>query len=340
MKIYKGQLQQSLSTKLSIPKKAPKDKRVTIGAFQNFGSGEVRVPREGEGSFDVRLSVAINSAAGMLSEESRAHLKMRRPLSQFGGEFTSVTATYMEDGQGGFLGLRLQAFEQDNVAIGEAQLFEGTAEVDLRIQQTQTQLITMARPSPAGWPSADAPATGWTIISSQDIPVPNRPFTLAFGAQGLMKKATFFFDFFSFGAALLGPELELGLFHDLAGAVLDLGQARDALIAEPADLDLAEDELNDARDTLVAAQSDLQKAMGADNLDETTQGKLAAKLFKRTLKGAGRLIKTLEKGKAKKPAKLMKPAQRVIDDTLVVMANLAGMKTTNARQITFVTPNP
>lgn len=337
---YKGELQESLSTSLSFPSKPLKDKRIAISAFHDFGGGASIFPRQAVGTFDVRLTAAINDRKGLLSGESNAHLQMNRPLSQFGGQFTSLRATYMEDGDGDYLGLQVQTFEQGNVAIDVPQLFAGTAEVDLRIQQTDTQLVTMARATPPGGPATDSLGDDWTVISSQDIPVPVKPFTLEFGARGLLKKGRFYFDYFSLGNLLPGPDLESGLFVTLAGALIDLGEARDALTQEAPDTALAQDELETARDTLVEVQSDLLEALDAGTLDESTEGKTANKILKRAIKGSEKLIKTLEKGKAKNPAKLAKPAQKAIDDTFVVMANVSGLKTTKAKQLNFVPPNP
>ncbi len=337
---YKGELQKSMSTALTFPTKPLKDKRMMVSASQDFGGGASEFPRQAVGTFDVRLTAAIDDRKGLSSGESYAHLQMNRPLSQFGGQFTSLRATYMEDGGGNYLGLELQTFEKNNVAVDVAQMFAGTAEVDLRIQQTDTQLITMARSTPPGVPATDSLGNDWTVISSQDILVPVKPFTLEFGARAMLKKGRFYFDYFSLGNVAPGPDLESDLFVDLAGALIDLGEARDALTQEAPNVDLAEDELEAARDTLVVVQSDLLDAMGAGTLDDSTQGKTANKIIKRAIKGAEKLIKTLMKGKAKVPSKLAKPTQKAIDDTLVVMANVAGLKTTKAKQLNFVPPSP
>jgi hypothetical protein len=337
---YKAELQNSLNSSLTFPTKPLKDKRMTVSAFHDFGGGASKFPRQAVGTFDVRLTAAIDDRKGLLSGESYAHLQMNRPLSQFGGEFTSLRATYIEDVGGNYLGLQVQTFELGNVAIDAPQMFAGTAEVDLRIQQTDTQLITMARSTPPGGPATDSLGDDWTVISSQAIPVPVKPFTLEFGARALLKKGKFYFDYFSLGNAVPGPDLESGLFVALAGALIDLGEARDALTQEAPDTELAEDEVETARDTLLGVQSDLQEALGAGTLDESTEGKTANKVLKRAIKGSEKLIKTLVNGKAKDPTKLAKPVQKAIDNTLVVMANLSGLKTTKAKQINFVPPNP
>ncbi len=337
---YKSILQHAIETSLTFPTKPLKDKRIVVSAFHDFGGGTTEFPRQAMGTFDVRLTAAINEQKGMSSGESYALLQMNRPLSQFGGEFTSLRATYMEDGNGVFLGFELQTFEKNNVAVDVAQMIAGTAEVDLRIQQTDTQLITMARATPPGVPATDSLGTDWTVISSQAIPVPAKPFTLQFGARSMLKKGRMFFDYFSLGNIALGPDLETGLFEDLAVALIDLGEARDALTQEAPNVDLAEGELEEARDTLMDVQSDLVEAMGEGTLDDSTQGKTANKVIKRAIKGAEKLIKTLMKGKAKDPTKLAKPTQKAIDDTLAVMANVAGLKTTKAKQLNFVPPSP
>jgi hypothetical protein len=337
-KTYKGGLQQSLGTEIPFPTKPPKDKRVAITATLDFGSGNVQSDRQGTGTFDARLTMAVDSTKGLSSGESSGRLQMNRPLSQFGGEQTFVQATYMEGKGGEFLGFELQAFEGFLVPIDDPQLLAGTAEVDLRIQQTDTQLITMARPTPPGGPSADSLGDDWITISSQDIPVPPNPFTLEFGARTLFKKGAIYFDFFAIGEVVPGPELESGMFTDLIGAILDLGEARDALTQEAPDTEAAEDALTDARETLATTQTALAEAMDEDTLDETTEGKTAAKVFKRAIKNTDRLIKKLASGKAKKPAKLAKPTQKVIDDTAVIMANLSGLKTRSGRQLNFVPP--
>jgi hypothetical protein len=337
-KTYKGELQESLGTEIAFPTKPPKDKRVAITAIHDFGSGNIRSDREGTGVFDARLTMAVDSTKGLSSGESSGRLQMDRPLSQFGGEQTFVQATYMEDKGGEFLGFELQAFSGFLEPIDEPQLLEGTAEVDLRIQQTDTQLITMARPTPPGGPSADSLGDDWITISSQDIPVPPNPFTLELGARTLFKKGTIYFDFFAIGEIVPGPELEAGMFTDLIGAIFDLGEARDALTQEAPDTEAAEDALTDAREILATAQAELTEAMDEETLDETTEGKTAAKVIKRAIKNTDRLIKKIATGKAKKPEKLAKPTQKVIDDTAVIMANIAGLKTRSGKQLNFVPP--
>ena len=65
--LYKGELQDSLSSSLSFPTKPLKDKRMTVSAFHDFGGGASEFPREAVGTFDVRLTVAINERKGLSS---------------------------------------------------------------------------------------------------------------------------------------------------------------------------------------------------------------------------------------------------------------------------------
>jgi hypothetical protein len=337
---YKGLLQKSLSTALVIPKKAPKDKRITITGLKDGGFGFVQSPRPAKGIFDARVTVAVDKTKGLVSGQTLAGFELQRPAGAEPLQFTSLAAAYTEDEGGDFLGFVVQAFEDPGDAIDVAQLVEGSAEIDLRIQQTQTQLITMVRPTPPGGPDpTEVEGSGWIVVSTQDVPVPDDLFTLGFGASNLGKKGTVYFDFFSLEDTAPGPALEAGLFDELAGAVIHLGDARDALAADVPDLVLAEDELETARDTLTETQGALVAAMDLGTLHETTEAKTALKVLKRAIKGDDRLVTKLEAGKAKKPAKLEKPVQKVIDDTLVVMANLSGLKTSSPRQLTFVTPD-
>jgi hypothetical protein len=336
--IYKGVLQNLFSTGLSVPKKKGKDKRATITALQDGVNGVVQSAQVSSGVFDARVTVAVDKTEGLVSGQSLAGFELQRPAGADPLAFTSVVAAYTEDEGGEFLGFVVQAFDDVTGALDVAQLFE-TAEIELRIQQTETQLVTSARNAPSGGPDPTLQeGSGWTVVSTQEIAVPDDPFSLGFGASNLDKKGTFYFDFFHFGEQVPGPELEGGLFGELTLAVIDLGEARDALGGELPDTALAEEELGEARGKIADVQQDLAAAMEADTLSEETEGKLAAKLLKRTLKGADRLIKKLEKGKTKKPSKLAKPVQKVIDGVSVVMANLGGMKTTNARQLTFLPP--
>jgi hypothetical protein len=336
--LYKAILQSTFSTGLSIPKKKGKDKRATITALQDGVNGVVQSVQVSSGVFDARVTVAVDKTEGLVSGQSLAGFELQRPAGADPLEFTSIVAAYTEDEGGDFLGFVVQAFDDVSGALDVAQLFE-TAEIELRIQQTDTQLITFARDAPSGGPDPLVEeGSGWTVVSTQEIPVPDDPFTLGFGASNLDKKGTFYFDFFHFGDQVPGPELEGELFGELILAILDLGDARDALDSDLPDTALAEEELGEARGKIADVQADLAEAMEADTLSDETEGKIAAKVLKRTLKGADRVLKTLQKGKSKKPSKLAKPVQKVIDDVSVVMANLGGMKTTNARQLTFLPP--
>jgi hypothetical protein len=339
VKTYKGGLQKTQSTNIAVSKKTPKDKRVTITALKDDVNGFVQSEQIARGPFDARVTVAVDKTEGLVSGQSLAGLELQRPAGFEPLAFTSIVAAYTEDEEGDFLGFVVQAFEDPGVSIDVAQLIEGTAEVELRIQQTSTQLITMARPAPAGGPDpGEQEGGGWMVVSTQNVLVPIDDFTLGFGASNLNKKGTFYFDFFQLGQVAPGPDLEQGYFTTLALAILDLGDAHAALTGEVPDTELAEDELNEARDRIGDVQDDLLVEIDAGNLGDQIERKVAAKVLKRTLKGADRLIKTLEKGKAKKPAKLGKAVGRVIDDTSVVMANVAGAKTTNHRQLSFVLP--
>lgn len=335
---YKGALHSSLGPFLTAPKKAPKDKRYAISAKKDGAFGFTVADRPMTGRFDARLTVAVDKTDGLVHNSSFAALEMQRPPGGTPLVFTDIIAAYLEDENGDFRGFNCSAFTTGGALIGTPVLLEGTAEVDLRIEQTETELNTYVRPTPATSPALET--GGWTLVSSQAVAPPKDPFVLGFGANNLNKKGTFYYDFFTITGDGLGSETEGPIMTQAGQAVMALDEAREELGAALPDFGAVSEQLADAVELAAAARADLAAAQAGDELLPSTQAKLADKALKRLVKVTGKLQGQIDKGKTSKPDKLIKLASAAVDDGFVVLANLAGVKTPRARKLSFVAPPP
>lgn len=323
-----------------------KDKRVAFKAKKDGGFGFALFDRACSGEFDARVTISIGSDAGLVSASSpanilsgsRAAIELDRPAVPFGEipqAFTFIAVGWNAEISGMNVATRQKAgFGQPQLTLGTA-MFEDTLSVDVRIEQTATDLVTSARATPPVAAEGDA---GWQVVSTQAIAVPDDEFRLGFGVVGMQKKGTFFFDEFLLTGDGVGGDVERGLLDDLLEAALPLLQVRELLAGDPeAEGDLFSPLLDGARADLDALIADIESAADGDTLQANTEWKSARK----ALAGTGKLLKSASKAAGSfKPKSLnivSKKTEKALEKLEIAAANLMGLRAKSSKQLPAAT---
>jgi len=243
--------------------------------------------------------------------------------------FTYIAAGWNADISGFNVATRQKlGFGQPQVTLGTTMLAD-TLSVDVRLEQTDTELVTYARATPVVGSEGDA---GWVILSSQAMAVPDDEFKLGFGVVGMQKQGTFFFDEFSLSGADVGGEAERALLDDLLQASLPLLEVRELVEAGP-EGDAFSPLLDASREALDTLADDIDSASDA----ETLQGNTESKLARKALAGASKLLKSAAKAAGKFTPKSLviveKKVGKALEKLEVAAANLMGLRAKSVKQL-------
>ncbi len=273
--------------------KAIKDVDVSFRTFRN----------ESFGKFTGQVTVAFNSLVGLTDGQSLGFLEFRQPKFRPTPRRIFVGAVY----DASITGLRAVVADEDGNAFGTPIPFSNAHEVDLRIEQTATQLIFSARATPA-----DQSSGGWQPVHTIDEAPASAGFHLHIGIRKLKKLGVAFFSNFALDGDAIGGTLEYPVIVELRAAVEAIRAAQAKIVAVPANLPGASGDLAaaiTAHDNALAklqndvfrmqtllfareAQSSLQKltddlAAAKTAVDSGTPSKAAAQVAKlNTVAGA------------------------------------------------------
>jgi hypothetical protein len=304
----------------------PSDKRLALTAgpispyplFRN-------IPNQSVGKFTTQVTVAFNDTTGFTSGQSAGGLKFTQSEYPPGGRGRFVGARYNDTING------LTAFVGDIFNGGSRGVpvnFPDASEVDVRIQQTDTQLIFSAGATPA-----DQSAGGWTTVFAENTPVTAAPYQLGVGLRDVDENATFFFNHFVFDAEYPGGVGEAPSIIDLRSSINSVHAAQAKISAVSPDLNGATADLTAALAAHDQAIKDIRTAMIDYSLQRSSAAVVALKslrTLRKDLAAAQTAVGTLDPAKAK--AQLTK-LDKVAGGQMAGIGNMLGWKVPNLKSL-------
>lgn len=199
-------------------------------------------------------------------------------------------------------------------------------EVDLRIEQTATQLIFSARATPAVQAGG-----GWLPVHTIDEAPASAGFHLYIGLRKLKKGGVAFFSNFALDGDAIGGTLEYPVIADLRDAVEAIRAAQAKIVAVPANLPGASADLAAA----ITAHDEALAKLGNDVFQMQTvlfarQALSALQALTDDLAAAKVAVDTAD---SKKAAAQMARLNTVAGGELAAMANLLGCAAPNLKSV-------
>lgn len=302
---------------------APKPGPFTDPLFKNL-------PHQSTGKFIAQVTVALATDEGIRDNQSSGGIKFYQNEYPLGEEppaasrLRYLAVTY----NSAVRGMHARVRDFDGNWPGIAATFPDTTEVDLRIQQTDTQLIFSARPTP----TAGGPTT-WTILHTEDTPVDESPFDLSIGMRDVDEGATFFFKGIAVEGDGVGGEAEQRVIAQLKASMQSLEAAKSKLAGNFIDMNAVKADVLAAETALNAGYKSLMTAF-VDLTLQSDQGAVDAKKALRTAAKDLAVVKvameTLDPAKAKAKAAT---CDKVVLSEKTAMANLLGWKGTGLKKL-------
>lgn len=226
--------------------KAPAEKRVSLTA-QYFLSPDnifrgVSFPNDSVGKFIAQTTVAYGSIKELSSGESAAGLEFLQPKAQVGEQRFFFKGVYDST----INGLSTDITDAFGDHQGVPMAFSNTRQIDLRIEQTDTQLIFSARKTPAN--QSDG---GWVPVCTLDVPLDPAPFHIFIGMVGVQKGGKMYFTNFALDGDAIGGEVEYSVIAHLRTSVETIRSAQA--------------KINLASPDLPGALADVDAAIAANN---------------------------------------------------------------------------
>ena len=297
---------------------AADDKRVVIKASRDYTGARVfTFPNNSFGKFTGQVTVAYNSATGLIDGQSAALLEFRQPLAASAARRLHIAAVYDAPNHG----LKAVVSDLEGTTYGTSIDFANAREVDLRIERTDTQFIFSARATPA-----DQSAGGWMPVYTLAAAPDTAAFHIYIGAQNLKKGGIFGFNHFALDGEAIGGTSEFPIVSSLRDSAEAIQSAQLKIGAATPDLAGAAADLN----TAVAANADAINAI-EDTIYYFQNGFYGNKALKRlvllhkTLSAAKVAVATLDQ---KKASPQLAKLDGVLEGQFVAMANLLGLNTT------------
>jgi hypothetical protein len=318
------------------PLKAGGDDDVRLafaGIKAGFAAGITTIDREDTGSFDARLTLAIDSSEG-LDDTSEARLDFHRPPDDLGDNW-SVGVRWDTEANG------LVAFARMNGQDkGTPLTFADTWQVDVRMELTDDEVIFSARPNPPGQ-TLEGGAPYQAIHTAAQAPS-EVPFQFALSAL-VGTGARFFFDFLHVDGPELGGAAERPLIDAIGiDITLPLDNLEQALGGGSPDLAAASLVLGDVLESIASSKSNIESAHEEDSLQASTQWKKARGALGKAAKFATKAQKLCDKGDTAKAEKIGDQVHDAWEHAVLAMANLAGFKSSayGKLPLAFAPPPP
>lgn len=230
------------------------------------------MPNNSFGKFTYQAMVSYRALTALVSGSSCGSLQIGQvdTNSEDGGVFYHLSAAYKAENNG---------FEVyvANVASGQVLSdkvpFDSTHDVELRIQQTDTQLVFSARKF-----GSDT----WTPIYTINAPPSTNPIRFTLGTRNLPNRGSFYFSNLRINSDNLGGQTEGPIVAHVQAAVDATDSARAKIVARPPDLNGAAADLDLAVNETNSAKSALSDAVTAGTLQPNTDADTADQLLTST----------------------------------------------------------
>jgi hypothetical protein len=272
------------------------------------------MPNNSFGEFTAQVTVSYRNTAHLVSGTSCGSLQIGflDSNSPDGGTFYHLSAAYDSENQG-FDVFVADAFSGQS--LGDRVPFDSTRDIDLSIQQTDTQLVFTARQH-----GDDT----WTPIYTLNATPSANPVRFAIGTRQLPNKGAFYFSNLRINSEKLGGESEGPIVAHVQAAVDATDSARVKISAQTPDLNGAASDLDLALSETNAAKSALSDAVTGGTLQSNTDADDAARSLASVatkLDKAHNAVATLQLAKAKAQ---LSPLKTIRNSEMLTLVNLVG----------------
>lgn len=285
------------------------------------GAAQIRC----HGTFLAQVTIAFNSAKGLTPGQSMGVLEFRQMAYGVNGRRLFVGCRYETNPNG------VTAIVVDSLGgqHGTTAFCADAFQLDVRIEQTDTQLIFSARPTA----DAGAPAAEWTMLATFDTPADPAPFGLHFGMRDVKKGGTFFFRNLYFDPEQVGEDPEASIVDHIRDMIDACRAAKGAISATPQDLAAAIAHVNDALNANDAALAEANAALAAATFANVDGGKRCIKILAKRDKAliAIRTVLATPGVRASKVNAQLAKLDNEIGQELAAAANVFGPKVSNLK---------
>lgn len=298
------------------------ERRLRLKSLSGLGSSFLAFPNRSYGKFTAQVTVAFNSIVGLLDGTTCAFLEVRQPELEPEPRRLGVAAFYDAINEG----LLVQVMAADGTRFGTPMPFPNQSEVDLRIQQTATQLMFFARLTPG-----DQSAGGWQQVHVLDFPENDEWFRVYTGVRALDKAGAAFFANFALDGDAIGGKVEYPMIANVRASVEAIRSAQVKIRLAAPDLDGALLDLDAsiaANAAAILQMNDIQKFY---QLQDVHYGKKA----KETLNSTAGSLDSIRAAVALRVASKASAQLAKLDTTagaqLSAMGNLLGWNVPNLK---------
>ena len=266
------------------------------------------------GKFIAQVSVSFLNTTDFIDRQSTGFLQVYRPgtadVSLIVGAryYSNINGLRAVVENGGFFG---------GSPRGRPIFFSSTHEIDLRIEQTATQLIFSARRPSAG---------AWTSLYTLDNAPSTQGYTPSIGVSNLNKNAKVYFDNFCLNAEYAGGIQEMSIIRLLRDANWALSQAQQNLTASTPDIAAATAHITTATDKLGVAIVDAKAGLSASRFTSASNAKTALASLTTANKALLKIKTTIAKLPSAKANAQSKAITPVVTNLLSAASYLLGYK--------------
>lgn len=287
------------------------------------------LPHLSSGKFTVQMTVAVSEIAGLAPGNTAAGLLFTQP--QFpGGRHFFLAALYGPssgpDGMKAYVGdvNGYRILDPANTSI----IYPDNREIDLRMEQTDTQIIFSSRATPT-----DQAAGGWTPMYVLDVAPHPAPFTVSLGMMRVQKGGRYYFSNIAMDGDAVGGTAEKPIIDELRTSIEANRSAQTHITAATPDLPGALADADLAIDAQVRAWKLLTTAFVDRSLQSPKGGLLAEKTMRLLHKDLTTVRTALALQDAKKAKAQLTKLDQVAGGQLATVANLHGIKATNLKNL-------
>jgi len=276
------------------------------------------MPNMSTGNFVAQVTVAVRELTGLVLGTSAGGLNYFQSSPSGNSDRTRFLGASPDATVHGY-----QVFVTDRAGttFGAKAPFPNISRIDVQIEQTDTDLIFRARPTPA----TPGPG-GWTVVYTENTAVNAQPVQLGAGISDASKGGSFYFTGFAADGEGLGGEAEHAIIVALRDSAEALRSAEAKISAGTPDLLGALADVDQAID----ARAQAEKLLDLSSVDGTLQAPIGAVRAHKTLDSLIQPLATARTAIATADPKKAKPEVAKLESFAVseegVMASLLGWK--------------
>lgn len=295
--------------------------RVALVATQDTSYYYESMPNGSVGKFIAQATVALAPVKGLTNGQSLVGLAFAQGRPGTASERVFyMSATYNSTING------YTATAAGLVSNFATMNFSNISQLDLRIEETDTQFILSARETPA-----NQSAGGWMQIHAENAALSPLPFHSYIGVQHVQKGATAYFTNFAMDGDAIAGVTGYSIITDLRASVEAIRSAQAKIEVAAPDLAGAATDLQTAATKNDSALAKINLALADFALERPGGGIVALKVVKAAVKGLADAHTAVATGDPKKAKPQIAKLDTVAGSQLSAIANMLGWKAPNLK---------